>query len=211
MADETDLDVTPVFVPVAELARQYKVHRQTMGERVGRLAEKHAGLVRKQGRQKLVDAALFATLVDQHGDAVKEAARETRILLDGDDEPAPLRPADNRFRDAQTQRAFIDARIKAIELARLQGALVPVDGAHGVVPAMQDVAAKVRQRLDLIPRWAQDLADEGIVTDEAAARRILRAKTDLLLKEIARAMRDLSLKGGTSPVNFESDLDEILQ
>lgn len=201
-----------VWATISELARQHDVTPQSMRERVNRLADKHEGLTRKRGRNVLVDVAKFELAVGEDGDARRESAQETRRLMN--DEPDAPADRGNRFRDAQTERALIDARIKALELAKMQGQVVAVDGPHGVQAAMQKVASKVAQRVAIMPRAAQAMQDEGLVTDQAATRRFLRELVDDVMRKIATDMKSLSLEGrstadGEAFVEIEGD--EIAQ
>jgi len=182
-----------VWLTISDLARRYGVRPQSMHERVRRLAARHEGLTRKSGRNVLVDVAKFEIAVEADGDAMRETAQQTRRLMDDDPDGAPTR--DSRFRDAQTERALIDVRIKALELAKMQGELVAVDGAHGVQMAMRKVAERVSQRVAMIPRAAQAMHDAGLVSDQAAARRFLRDLVDEVMRKIAADMRVLSLDG----------------
>lgn len=201
----------PVLVTVSELARRNGVTKQSMHERVRRLAEKHEGLVQKHGRNVMVDVAMFETALTENGDAVKEAGQSTRRLMNDDSDSDGSLPRENHYRDAQTERARIDARIKAIELAKLQNQLVPIDGPNGIHAAMRGVADIVTRRVDLIPRVAQKLHDEGLISDQSAVRRLLRNEIDDVMRKIATDMRTLSLEAENRNVTIDIDGEDVAQ
>jgi DNA-binding transcriptional ArsR family regulator len=185
-----------VWVSIAELARRKGIGRQAAKERVDRLEAKGLVATRLDGRSRLVELAAFDRAVGQAGDAVKEQAVATRR------ETVAEEPVPSKLRDAQTERAVYDARLRALDLGERQGKLVPV---AMVEAAMVRAAEAIVRTIERLPSFAPELvgaAKEG----EPAVRRKLREIKDELRKGIGSA---LTLQKGEGLAEEEAGGDQV--
>ncbi|WMT73941.1 hypothetical protein [Bradyrhizobium sp. Ash2021] len=166
-----DLLDVGLWETVAEVARRKGVTRQSLNERVDRLASEGLIKVRRAGRSKLINIAEFDRVVGEVGDAIKEGAAATRA----DDGDAEKNPA---LRDHQARAAQYTADLKFLDLEERLGRLVPV-------AEVEDAAAKCAEAtvriIDRLPTYADEIAAAVGKDGPAGAR----AK----LKEIVRELR----------------------
>src|SRR5258708_27715445 len=104
---KTKMDLLDVglWETVARVARRKGITRQSLNERVDRLASEGLIKVRRAGRAKLINVAEFDRVVGEVGDAIKEGAAATRA----DDGDAEKNPA---LRDHQARAAQYTADLK---------------------------------------------------------------------------------------------------
>ena len=175
-----------VWISISELARRKGIHRQSAMEKVDRLVAKGALTTRSEGRSRLVDLAAFDRAVGVAGDAAKEQGEQTKREAEA--------PASPKLRDAQTERAQYEARLKALDLQERLGNLLPVKGEQGVERAMIRAAEVILRAVDDVPGWAADIiavAKDG----QPAVARILRDKRHQLRVKIAAALTGLKDEG----------------
>lgn len=187
----------PVMVTLAELARRKGVSKPAITKRVRRLAD--AGLIeiRQDGSNKLVDIAAFDRAIGASGDPAKELAAETAKTAEA---PAPS----SAYRDAQTEKAQIDARRAHLDLMERLGKVVPT--AH-VEAAMVRAAEAIVREIDRMPSWASDLMLASNES-EAAVRRALRDKRDALRSAIADALAPMVAEARSEDAGgIEIDID----
>jgi DNA-binding IscR family transcriptional regulator len=174
-----------VWVTVAELARRKNISRQTASERIARLEKDGLLATRLNGRSRLVELATFDRVVGQTGNAYREQGQETKRAT----EITP--PAGAAMRDAQSERAQYEAKLKALDLAERTGQLVPVRGEHGVETALLKVTELIVRDLGTPMNWVNEIletAREG----EPALRRLLRKKILELRSSIANRLTSIA-------------------
>ncbi|MDK4713003.1 winged helix-turn-helix domain-containing protein [Rhizobium sp. CNPSo 4039] len=158
-----------VWVTVSELARRKNITRQTALERVTRLEKDGLLETRRDGRSRLVEMATFDRLVGQTGNAYREQGAETKRSAE------QQAPASAALRDAQSERAQYEAKLKALDLAERTGALVPVRGEHGIEAALLKVTEAIVRDLGAPMNWVSEIL-ETVREGEPALRRLLRRK-----------------------------------
>lgn len=171
MDPNSEADDGGVWITCAELARRKGISRQAAAKRVASLEGEGKIRTRKDGKTRLVDLAAYDKAVGEVGDAVKEQAAETSR---GNASPA--------MRDAQTERAQYEARLKALDLGERQRQLLPINGEHGIDAAASAIGVRLAQDLDGMVRFADEMAQAVSKEGTAGARR--------LFKEIARRTRE---------------------
>lgn len=159
-----------VWITVSELARRKNITRQTALERVTRLERDGLLETRRDGRARLVEMATFDRLVGQTGNAYREQGAETK--RSADQMPAPASAA---LRDAQSERAQYEAKLKALDLAERTGQLVPLRGEHGIETALIKVTEAIIRDLGAPLNWVSEIL-ETVRDGEPALRRLLRKK-----------------------------------
>jgi DNA-binding MarR family transcriptional regulator len=175
-----------VWVSISDLAKRKGIHRQSAKERVDRLVSKGLIQTRTDGRSRMVDLAAYDRATSDTGDQVREEAAAGRREPDAAASP--------KLRDAQTERAQYEARLKALDLAERTGILVPIKGEHGVEQAMIRAAEAIVRAIDQIPSWANEIAAAS-KDGEPAIRRELRKKRDQLRRIAADALSQIAGEG----------------
>jgi DNA-binding Lrp family transcriptional regulator len=166
------LDEIGLWESVAEVARRKGITRQSLNERVDRLASDGLIKVRRNGRSKLINSAEFDRVVGEVGDAVKEGAAITRAEAETGASATPA------LRDHQERAARYAADLRFLDLEERLGRLVPV---AEVEDAAQKCAEATVRVVDRLPTYADAIAAAVGKDGPAGAR----AK----LKEIAREIR----------------------
>ena len=193
-AVETGAADVGVWLTIAELARRKGVSKQAATKRVNRLVEEGRLNVRAEGRNRLVELATYDRLVGQVGDAFKEQAaatvRETRA------EKSPRQQTLEEvtqpgLRDAQTERAKYEARLKALDFAERTGQVVPLKGEHGIEGALIKVSDQVVRDLGQPMQWVDEIM-EAARKGEPHVRRLLRTKIADLRRTVAEHLLALS-------------------
>ncbi|GLS29946.1 hypothetical protein SAMN04488498_104349 [Mesorhizobium albiziae] len=184
--DPNEADSGGVWVTCAELARRRGVSRAAITKRVDQLESDGKIATRRDGKSRMVELVSFDRAVGQTGDAVKEHAAETRK------ETANNSAA---MRDAQTERAQYDARLKALDLAERQGAVLPIKGEHGIEAAAAAIGIVLARDLDGLARYADEIA--AVVSREGVAgvRRLLKEISVKVRGEIAAALSQIAAQG----------------
>lgn len=169
-----DLLDAGLWMSVSDIARDKGKSRQAIAKRVAELVE--AGkLATRPGPNgtKLVNLAAFDLAVGETGDALKEAAAETRA--EAEISPAPTSPA---LRDHQARNAQYTADLRFLELEERLGRLVP---AAEVKEAGQTAGEAIVRIIDRLPTFAEAVAAAAVKDGTQGVRG--------LLKEIARELR----------------------
>lgn len=174
------------WVSISEIARRKGLHRDSVRERVDRLVEKGLLQTRKEGRSRLVDLAAYDRAIGEAGDAYKEAAAETKR-----EAPAAHKP----LRDAQTERAQYEARLKALDLAERQGSVLPVKGDHGIEAALVRCGEVITREIDRFIDAAEDIAIATAKDGVSGARRVLKEEIRKRRSRIADALAEVISKG----------------
>lgn len=191
-----------LWVSIAELARLKGISRQSASERVDRL-EKHGHIqTRRNGRSRFVELASFDLAVGQVGDATREIVAESRKL-------API--ANETLRDAQSDRARYDAKLKALEYGERVGQLVPLKGPHGIEAAIAKVVELLLRDLNKPLNWIPELMDAARV-DERTLRLLLKKKLRELRAEIATHLAALAGEAAhaeSSGIEIELEEEEV--
>lgn len=171
-----------VWITCAELARRRGVSRAAISKRVGQLEGKIE--TRREGKSLLVELASFDRAVGATGDAVKEQAAATARKTSA--------PA---MRDAQTERAQYEARLKALDLAERQRAVLPIKGAHGIEAAAAEIGAALARDLDGLARYADEIATAVSKDGVAGARRLLKEIAVKVRRQVAESLSQIATKG----------------
>lgn len=185
------LDEIGLWESVAEVARRKGITRQSLNERVDRLASEGLIKVRRDGRSKLINVAEFDRVVGEVGDAVKEGAAATRAEAD-DLEKNPA------LRDHQARAAQYTADLKFLDLEERLGRLVPV--AEVEEAAVKCAEATVRV-IDRLPTYADAVAAAVGKDGPAGARAKLKEIAREIRQAIAEAHGELARKA--EPVTLE--------
>ncbi|CUW39684.1 putative Terminase small subunit [Magnetospirillum sp. XM-1] len=129
--------------------------------------------------------------------ALKRAADPARSIGraddgDGDDDPSDAaQPASSgggdglSFTKARTAREAYQAKMAKLEYERQIGLWLPK---QEVLDAMVASGRKIRQGLDAVPSWADDLAALMPGVDQNEIRKLLRAKVRVLEQMIADSL-----------------------
>jgi len=175
-----------VWITCAELSKRKGISRQAATKRVEQLEREGKIATRREGRSRLVDLVEYDRAVGEAGDAVKEQAAETVR------EQRRVTPA---MRDAQTERAQYEARLKALDLGERQGQLLPIPGEHGIEAAASEIGVALARELDGIARHADDIAAavgrEGVI----GVRRILKEIATGIRAKIAASLEAIAAGG----------------
>lgn len=184
-----------VWLPIAELARRKGISRQAATKRVNALEEAGKIATRRTGRIREVELATFDRAVGQVGDGYREQSAET-VRESRKQDDAPI----SGLKDAQTERAKYEARLKALELAERSGLVVPLKGEHGIEGALIKVCDQVVRDLGMAMQWIDDIM-EAARKGEPHLRRLLRGKIADQRKVVAEHL--LAISGEATQVERE--------
>ncbi len=193
-----------LWITVAELARRKGVSKQTAAEKVNRLENEGRISTRKEGRSRLVELAAYDRAVGTVGDASKEIGAQTKR-----DETSG---ENSGLRDAQTERAKYEARLKALDFAERSGLVIPLKGDHGIEGALIKICDQVLRDLGTPMQWVDDLM-EASRKGEPHFRRVMRGKVADLRKLVAEHLLALSGEAAKAEadginINIHFDGDE---
>lgn len=193
-----------LWITVAELAQRKGLTRQTVAERVNRLEEEGRISTRREGRSRLVELAAYDRAVGVVGDAAKEIGAQTK-RDEGSSENSGLR-------DAQTERAKYEARLKALDFAERSGLVIPVKGENGIEGALIKICDQVLRDLGTPMQWVDDLMDASR-KGEPHLRRVIRAKIAEQRKLVAEHLMALAGEAAQAEadgvnINIHFDGDE---
>lgn len=186
----SDAEGAAVWVTCAELARRRGVSRPAITKRVDQLEADGKVVTRREGRSRLVDLAAFDRAVGETGDAVKEQAAATVRETAAKASPA--------MRDAQTERAQYEARIKALDLADRRKQVLPIAGEHGIEAAATRIGLALARDLDAMVRHADDVAAAVGKEGAAGARRILKEIATKARESVAASLAELAADGSAA-------------
>lgn len=177
----TELTNPPgIWISISELARRRGISKVSAKERVDKLEAKGLVTTMRQGNKRLVELAAFDHATGSTGSAVKELAAET-----SKDRAAVASPA---YRDAQTERAQYEAKLKALDLAERMKMVVPLKGEHGVEAAAATIGAALVRDLESLPRMAEEFATAVSKEGVAGARRLLKEFVLKVRKDFAASL-----------------------
>lgn len=193
-----------LWITVSELAQRKGLTRQTVAERVNRLEEEGRISTRREGRSRLVELAAYDRAVGAVGDAAKEIGAQTK-RDEGSSENSGLR-------DAQTERAKYEARLKALDFAERSGLVIPVKGENGIEGALIKICDQVLRDLGTPMQWVDDLM-EASRKGEPHLRRVIRTKIAEQRKLVAEHLMALAGEAAQAEadgvnINIHFDGDE---
>lgn len=191
MSSNVEADGGGVWITCAELARRRGVSRAAITKRVDQLDRDGKVSTRRDGKSRLVELASFDRAVGETGDAVKEQAADTAAT-------ARKAAASVPMRDAQTERAQYEARLKALDLGERQRMLLPVKGAHGIETAATDIGAALARDLDSLAGYADDMATAVGKDGTAGARRLLKEIAVKMRRQIAESLSQIANQGAAA-------------
>jgi DNA-binding transcriptional ArsR family regulator len=201
MTDEGDID--GVWLTCAELARRRNVSRAAITKRVNQLEQDGKITTRREGRSRLVELATFDRAIGETGDAFKEASAETKREVGSIHKP---------LRDAQTERARYEAKMKGLDLAERQRDLLPIKGEHGIEAALVAVAIVITREIEKLANIADEIAIATARDGVAGARRILKEEIRKCRSRIADALNEVTAKGreaeAQGPIHTEIDFPQ---
>lgn len=177
-----------LWVTIAELARLKGISRQSASERIDRLERSGNLSTRRQGRSRLVELASYDHAVGQAGDAAREIGAEMRRGSVPAGSPAAPTGA---LRDAQTDRAQYEAKLKALDFAERTRQLVPVKGEHGIEAALIRVSETIIRDVGAPLQWISKL-HEAARQGEPQLRRVLREMVNSMRADIAKHLLEIA-------------------
>lgn len=192
-----------IWLPIADLARRKGISRQAATKRVNALEEAGKLSTRRNGRVREVELATFDRAVGQVGDGFKEQAAETVRDSKKTDE------TQSGLKDAQTERAKYEARLKALEFAERSGLVIPLKGEHGIEGALIKICDQMLRDLGTPMQWIDDLM-EASRKGEPHLRRVMRVKVLELRKLVAEHLLALSgeaAKAEAEGINIDIHFD----
>lgn len=181
-----------VWITCADLARRRGVSPAAITKRVDKLEQARKIETRRDGRSRLVELASFDRAIGETGDAIKEQAAETTARQRKSQPSAPA------MRDAQTERAQYEARLKALDLAERQKALLPITGAHGIEAASGAIGVVLARDLDGLTRYADEIATAVSKDGVAGARRLLKEIAVKVRRQVAESLSQLASQGAAA-------------
>ncbi|TCA02734.1 winged helix-turn-helix domain-containing protein [Rhizobium leguminosarum] len=188
-----------VWLTIAELAKRKGISRQSASERINRLEQDGLIATRRDGRSRLVELATFDRAVGQTGNAFREQGAETK--RETTEQPTAA------LRDAQTQRAQYESKLKALDYAERTGQLVPIKGDHGVETALVKATEVIIRELGAPLNWVSEILDT-VRDGEPALRRLLRKKIHKQREVIAARLTAVAGEAAEAErVGVQVDLD----
>ncbi|KWV42118.1 hypothetical protein AS026_21150 [Rhizobium altiplani] len=164
-----------VWLTIAELAKRKGISRQSASERINRLEQDGLIATRHVGRSRMVELATFDRVVGQTGNAFREQGVQTKRETTEPQSSASAPPVSAALRDAQTERAQYESKLKALDYAERTGALVPIKGEHGVETALVKATEAILREMNAPLNWVNEIL-ETVREGEPALRRLLRRK-----------------------------------
>ncbi|MBB4590181.1 DNA-binding Lrp family transcriptional regulator [Rhizobium leguminosarum] len=188
-----------VWLTIAELAKRKGISRQSASERINRLEQDGLIATRRVGRSRQVELATFDRAVGQTGNAFREQGAETK--RETTEQPTAA------LRDAQTQRAQYESKLKALDYAERTGQLVPIKGDHGVETALVKATEVIIRELGAPLNWVSEILDT-VRDGEPALRRLLRKKIHKQREVIAARLTAVAGEAAEAEkVGVQVDLD----
>lgn len=173
------------WVSVSELAKMKGISRQTASEKVSRLEKEGRLSTRMNGRLRMVELATYDRLVGQVGDAAREIGAATKKTTDD------ASGNGGALRDAQTEKAKYETRLKALDFAERSGQVVPLKGEHGIEGALIKVCDQVVRDLGAPMQWIDEMM-EASRKGEPHLRRLIRTKIGEMRKTVAEHLLAVS-------------------
>ncbi|NML75279.1 winged helix-turn-helix transcriptional regulator [Rhizobium sp. S-51] len=186
----SEIEPEGLWVTIAELARLKGISRQSASERVDRLEHSGHLTTRRQGRSRLVELASYDHAIGRAGDAAREIGTEMRR---GSSTTAPTAA----LRDAQTDRAHYDAKLKALDFAERTRQVVPVKGDHGLETALIKVSETIIRDIGAPMSWISEV-HEAALKGEPQLRRVLQEKVRGLRADVAKHLLAIAAEAATA-------------
>lgn len=212
-----------LWLTISAIAARKSVTKQTISERVARLVREGKLRTRPgRGNAKLVDLAEYDRAVGETTDLIREQAAATLRHRAGEAQPSPHRGGDlgapangapalePTFSDAQKQKAFYDAGIRALDYAERTGEVLPINGPNGVAAAMAVAGTKILTAIARLQTHAAELATAVAKEGETGARRVLKQMEHDLRQEIGRVLRVLEKDGRQQESDGRCEIDIAL-
>jgi hypothetical protein len=181
-----------LWISISELARRKGVSPQAISDRINRLKGK-VELRPGRGREKLVNVAQFDLVTGENTYAPQtQAAATVRELA----LPAPaVAPGGQTLSEAQRQKLMYDTGLLALRYAQERGAVIPLEGEHGLLAALREVAETFVQAIGRL----HERAAEAVATSEkdgvAGMRALYRRQERELCDAVAAGLKALAAKG----------------
>lgn len=175
-----------LWMSVSALALHKKVTKQTISERVARLAADGKIEVRPgKGKSKLVNLAEYDRAVGETTDMAREQGAQTKVGA-GPDDTAPRDPT---FTQHQATRAGYEAELKRLDLEERLGRLRSVEDVEAsAIKCGEAVVRIVDDKVLRAEEMAAAVAKDGV----AGARRILKEIVFAEREQIAKAFAALA-------------------
>ncbi|MGG7581018.1 MarR family transcriptional regulator [Rhizobium sp. Nf11,1] len=195
-----------VWLTVAELAKRKGISRQSASERIDRLEREGLIATRRDGRSRLVELATFDRVVGQTGNAFREQGVQTKREM-AETQPAAQLPVSAALRDAQTERAQYESKLKALDYAERTGQLVAIKGEHGVETALVKATEAIIRELGAPLNWVSEIL-ETVREGEPALRRLLRRKIHEQREAIATRLAIVAGEAAEAEkIGVQADID----
>ena len=163
-----------VWLTIAELAKRKGISRQSASERINRLEQDGLIATRRDGRSRLVELATYDRAVGQTGNAFREQGAQTKRET-AESSSSGQSTVSAALRDAQTERAQYESKLKGLDYAERTGQLVAIKGEHGVETALVKATEAIIRELGAPLNWVGEIL-ETVREGEPALRRLLRRK-----------------------------------
>lgn len=223
MLTAPDKGESGLWLTISAIAARKSVTKQTISERVARL-EREGKLKTRPGRgnAKLVDLAEYDRAVGETTDLIRGQAAETVRSRARESEPSSRSNGELRtsvssppaseptFSDAQKQKAFYEAGIRALDYAERTGEVLPVNGPNGIAAAMAVAGTKILTAITRLQTRAAELATAVVKEGETGARRVLKEMERDLRQEIGRVLRLLEEDGRRQEVGGGCEIEIAL-
>jgi hypothetical protein len=205
-----------LWLTISELGRRRGVTAQAIWKRVRRLARDNKIEVRAgRGRERLVNLAQYDRVTGETANLARQQGAATARGVAFDDEPlaAPGSPSVGAggvrtFTEAQRQAAIYGAGLKALEFNERRGALLPIDGEHGVARAARAAGDALVAAVAQFPLRAGELVAVAGADGEVAVRRVLKEIGTDLLKTFAKSLHEIAATANAAGNQFKIDLPE---
>jgi biotin operon repressor len=212
LMDEPD-QLDGLWVSLSEVARRKGVSVAAVWKRVQRLLRDGKIELRPgRGRERLVNLAAYDRAVGETTDLTRQRGADMArgLPLDGEPiaPPAGTAAGGQTFSAAQRQSMVYQAGLRALEFGERRGALLPIDGEHGVARAARAAGDALVAAVARLPLRAGELVAVASTHGEVGVRRLLKEIGRELLAVYAKSLSEIAASANDADGGFEIDLPE---
>jgi hypothetical protein len=202
-----------LWLSISEVARRRNVTPAAVWKRCQRLLRDGKIEMRPgRGRERLVNLAAFDRAVGEVTDLARQRGADMvrGLPLDGESIAAPAGTAagGQTFSAAQRQSMVYQAGLRSLEYGERRGALLPIDGEHGVAKAAQLAGEALTAAVARLPLRAGELVAVGSAEGEIGVRRLLKDIGRELLAVYAKSLNEIAAAANDADGGFVIDLPE---
>jgi len=209
-----DNPIEGLWLSMSEVARRKGVTPAAVWKRARRL--QRDGLIEIRsgpGNVRLIDLAGYDRAIASTSDLARQQGADTArgLPLDGEPIAAPVGAGAGSvrtFTEAQRQGAIYSAGLKALEFNERRGALLPVEGDHGVARAARAAGEALTAAVARLPLRAGELVAVASTDGEAGVRRLLKAIGTELLTTYAKSLHEIAALANDAGGGFVIELPE---